>query len=52
MLLMSSFSVFDSKGGEVLGTKATKIISRTKHHQFNFFYLASGFGPSSIFGLK
>jgi hypothetical protein len=32
MLLMSSFSVFDSKGGEVLGTKATQNISNTKHH--------------------
>jgi hypothetical protein len=28
MLLMSSFSVVDAKGGEVVGTKAN-----TKHHQ-------------------
>jgi hypothetical protein len=32
MLLMSSFSVVDAKGGEVLGTKAMEIISNTKHH--------------------
>jgi hypothetical protein len=32
MLLMSSFSVVDAKGGEVLGTKAIKTISNTKHH--------------------
>jgi hypothetical protein len=46
MLLMSSFSVVDAKGGEVLGTKAMKIISNTKHHQIKilFFYLASGCG--------
>jgi hypothetical protein len=31
MLLMSSFSVFDSKEGEVLGTKTTQNISNTKH---------------------
>jgi hypothetical protein len=30
--LMSSFSVVDAKGGEVLGTKAMKNISNTKHH--------------------
>jgi hypothetical protein len=30
---MSSFSVVDAKGGEVLGTKAMEIISNTKHHQ-------------------
>jgi hypothetical protein len=34
---MSSFSVFDSKGGEVLGTKATQNISNTKHHPIYFF---------------
>jgi hypothetical protein len=36
MLLMSSFSVVDAKGGEVVGTKAMKmlsILSITKHHQ-------------------
>jgi hypothetical protein len=32
MHLMSSFSVFDSKGGEYLGTKAIQNISNTKHH--------------------
>jgi hypothetical protein len=31
MILVSSFSVVDAKG-EVLGTKAMKIISNTKHH--------------------
>jgi hypothetical protein len=60
MLLMSYFSVVDAKGGEVLGTKAMKIISNTmfryqsnenyiKHQtppNFNFqiFDRASGFG--------
>jgi hypothetical protein len=38
-LLMSSFSVDDDKRGEVLGSKATKSISNTKHHQINFFIL-------------
>jgi hypothetical protein len=33
MLLMSSFLVVDAKGGEVLGTKAMKIVSNNKHHQ-------------------
>jgi hypothetical protein len=33
MLLMSSFSVVDAKGGEVVGTKAMKMLSNTKHHQ-------------------
>jgi hypothetical protein len=44
MLLMSSFLVVDAKGGQVLGTKAMKIISNTKHHQIKTFDLASGFG--------
>jgi hypothetical protein len=39
MLLMSSFSVVDAKGGEVLGAKAMKIISNTKHHRIKFFIL-------------
>jgi hypothetical protein len=39
MLLVSSFSVVDAKGGEVLGTKAIKIISNTKHHQFKLLML-------------
>jgi hypothetical protein len=41
-LLMSSFSVVDAKGGEVLGTKALENISNIKHHQikiFNFLIL-------------
>jgi hypothetical protein len=41
---MSSFLVVDAKGGEVLGTKAMKIISNTKHHQIQIFDLSSGFG--------
>jgi hypothetical protein len=32
LLLMSSFLVFDAKGGEVLGIEAMKIVSNTKHH--------------------
>jgi hypothetical protein len=39
MLLMSSFSVVDAKGGEVLGTKAMKIVSNIKHHQIKIFNL-------------
>jgi hypothetical protein len=39
MLLMSSFSVVDAKGGEVLGTKAMKIVSNTKHHQIKILNL-------------
>jgi hypothetical protein len=39
MLLMSSFPVADAKGGEVLGTKAMKTISNTKHHQIKFLIL-------------
>jgi hypothetical protein len=53
MLLMSSLSVFDSKGGEVLWTKAIQNISNTKPTQFKKNHeLTSGFGYSSIFGLK
>jgi hypothetical protein len=37
--LMSSFSVVDAKGGEVLGTKAMEIISNTKHHQIKILIL-------------
>jgi hypothetical protein len=37
MLLLSSFLVVDAKGGEVLGTKAMKNISNTKHHPFLIF---------------
>jgi hypothetical protein len=36
---MSSFSVVDAKGGEVLGTKAMEIISNTKHHQIKILIL-------------
>jgi hypothetical protein len=39
MLLMSSFSVVDAKGGEVLGTKAMKMISNTKQHQIKILIL-------------
>jgi hypothetical protein len=41
---MSSFSVVDAKGGEVVGTKAMKILSNTKHHQIKKIH------PSSVFG--
>jgi hypothetical protein len=39
VLLMSSFSVFDSKGGEVLGTKTTQNISNIKHNQILKFQI-------------
>jgi hypothetical protein len=45
---MSSFSVVDAKGGEVLGTTAMKTISNTKHHQFKILKSTNGF--SSGFG--
>jgi hypothetical protein len=41
MLLVSTFSVFDSKGGEVLGTKAIQNISNTKHHSILKFKILS-----------
>jgi hypothetical protein len=44
MLLMSSFSVVDAKGGEVLGTKAMEIISNTNHNKLKCFDHTSGFG--------
>jgi hypothetical protein len=44
MLLMSSFSVVDAKGGEVVWTKAMKMLSNTKHHQIKKFH------PSTVFG--
>jgi hypothetical protein len=40
MLIMSSFSVFDSKGGEFYGPKQTKVI---KYQKPLFFDLTSGF---------
>jgi hypothetical protein len=39
MILMSSFSMVDAKGGEVLGTKAMKMVSNTKHHQIKILIL-------------
>jgi hypothetical protein len=39
VLLVSSFSVVDAKGGEVLGTKAMENISNTKHHQIKILIL-------------
>jgi hypothetical protein len=39
MLSMSSFSVVDAKGGEVVRTKAMKIVSNTKHHQIKILIL-------------
>jgi hypothetical protein len=43
--------MFDSKEGEVLGTKQFKVYQIPKH-QFKFWILASGFGSTSVFGLK
>jgi hypothetical protein len=43
MVLMSSFSVVDAKWEEVLGTKAMKIVSNTKHYQIKKIP-SSGFG--------
>jgi hypothetical protein len=37
MLLVSSFSMVDAKGGEVVGTKAMKMLSNTKPHQMKIF---------------
>jgi hypothetical protein len=39
MLLMSSFSFVDAKGGEVLRSKAMENISNTKHHQIKILIL-------------
>ena len=36
---MSSFLVVDAKGGEVLGTKAMKMISNTKHYLIKILIL-------------
>jgi hypothetical protein len=44
MLLISSFSVVDAKGGEVVRTKAMKMLPNTKHHQIKKFHPSSGFG--------
>jgi hypothetical protein len=44
MLLMPSFLVVDAKRGEVVGTKAMKMLSNTKHPQIKFFHPSSGFG--------
>jgi hypothetical protein len=55
MLLMSSFSVVDAKGGEVLGTKAWKIYqppNTTKFKILKSLILQVVFGLLSIFGLK
>jgi hypothetical protein len=49
---MSSFSVVDVKGGEVLGTKAMKIVSNTKDHQIKKFHPSSGFSSWSKRGSK
>jgi hypothetical protein len=39
MILMSSFSVVDAKGGEVSGTKAMEIISNINHTKLKFLIL-------------
>jgi hypothetical protein len=49
MLIMPSFSVFDSKGREFYGSKQIKVIKYQKPQNFNFLILSSGylvgFGP-------
>jgi hypothetical protein len=52
MLLMSSFSVVDAKGGEIIGTKAMKIVSNTKHHQIKILILQVGLALWSKIGSK
>jgi hypothetical protein len=43
MFLMSSFSVVDAKGGEIVGTKAMKCY-QTPNTTNLIFYPSSGFG--------
>jgi hypothetical protein len=55
MFLMSSFVVFDSKGGEVLGTTTIQNISNTKQHpieKFKILSLQMVMVLQSSFGLK
>jgi hypothetical protein len=52
MLLMSSFSVVDAKGGEVVGTKAMKMLSKTKHHQIKILIFQVVFAFWSKIGGK
>jgi hypothetical protein len=52
MLLMSSFSVVDAKGGEVVRTKAMKILSNTKHHQIKILIFQGVFAFWSKIGSK
>ena len=52
MLLMSSFSVVDAKGGEVVGTKAMKMLSNTKHHQIKILIFQVVFAFWSKIGSK
>jgi hypothetical protein len=39
MLLMSSVSVVDAKGGRKFGEQSIEKISNTKHHQIKIFIL-------------
>jgi hypothetical protein len=52
MLIMSSFSVVDTKGGRSLGIKVMKIVSNTKHHQIKKFILQVVLGLWSKIGSK
>jgi hypothetical protein len=52
MLLISSFSVVDAKGGEVVGTKAMKMLSNTKHHQIKILIFQVVFAFLSKIGSK
>jgi hypothetical protein len=52
MLLMSSFSVVYAKGGEVVGTKAMKILSNMKHHQIKILIFQVVFAFWSKIGSK
>jgi hypothetical protein len=50
VLLMSSFSVFDSKGGEFVDQKQAHPIINTKIHKFKNFKVASGIKHTSGIG--
>jgi hypothetical protein len=52
MLLMSSFSVVDAKGGEVVQTKAMKMLSNTKHNQIKKIHPSSVLAVWSKIGSK
>jgi hypothetical protein len=49
---MSTFSVVDAKGGEVVGTKGMKMLSSTKHHQIKILIFQVVFAFWSKIGSK